>query len=435
MNGQSVRLTNLVQSSCIDVEHKKRGRPRLRDERDQRAEGPPIEHQQTSTAMGPPYGSPVLSSPGRGHQRVGSYRELRSQPGIFHHGPQTGLAMPQSYDLGAFRPSAPQLEMPTIPPLAVLSIDLVLAKGNQAFHDAISPGVGIRGRPLLDLLSPNHTAEIQGLQSQLRSERDTKDPTYLPPIRGSAHDLDAISSIDDRDLVNATQGTMERKLYWTFRAPSGQQRNFHFTVKLARTSFFFVVLMLSQGSQYPPPSFSPYAIQDPQRQLQISPVSGSLVRSPILGQVSQYRPFSSGSSQSESPYYSPQGLNLSPESRLLASIPRSSHQEEPRGPQSYMQHHQAAPATLIPVRHTSRSPPPPSTESASYPRSAYERAQDLRHLELPPIQSAAAGRESGHSPRPAHGQHPGQEHTGDEMQQSGGRKRKRQRVGIEEMLG
>ena len=293
------------QSSCVDVEHKKRGRPRLRDERDQRIEGSHLEHQQSSAPMGPPFVSPVLSSPGRGHQRMGSYRELRSQPGIFHHAPQVGVPMSQSYDLGSFRPSAPHLEIPLITPIAVLSIDLVVAKANQAFHEAIAPGVNLRGRPLLDLISPSHATEIQGLQSQLRAERDMKDPTYLPPIHGSAHDLNTISAVDERDLQTATQGATDRKLYWTFRMPSGQQRNFHFTVKLARTAFFFVVLMLPPGSQYCAASSSPYALEDPQRQFQMSPVTSSVTRSPVLGQVGQHRPFSSGSSQSGSPYFSP----------------------------------------------------------------------------------------------------------------------------------
>lgn len=382
--------------------------------------------------MGPSYGSPVLS-PGRSDQRLGSYRELRSQPGIFHHAPPTSHGVSQTYDLGAFRPSAPRLEIPPIPPIAVLSIDLVVAKGNQAFHDAISPGVSIRGRPLIELLSPNHGAEIQGLQSQLRAERDTKDPTYLPPIQGSAHDLDAISSIDDRDLLNATQGMMERKLYWTFRTPSGQPRNFHFTVKLARTSFFFVVIMLSQGSQYPAPS-SPYALQDPSRPLQISPVTGSLIRSPVLGQVGQHRPFSSGSSQSGSAYYSPPGPNLSPEARIFATIPRSSHYEESHGPQTYPRHRHAHSTSSMPVSHTSQSPQLSLAEPTSYPRQPYEPGPNLRHLELPPIQRAPSSREGGHAQRRPHGEHESGDRAGDEAHQSGSRKRKRQRVGIEDVL-
>ncbi|MCJ1362590.1 hypothetical protein MMC16_001695 [Acarospora aff. strigata] len=319
-----------------------------------------------------------------------------------------------------------------MPPIAVLSIDLVVAKANQAFYEAFAPGVNLRGKSLFDLVSPSHAAEIQGLQSQLRLERDTKDPTYLPPIRGSAHDLEAISSIDDRDLSNATQGTTDRKLYWTFCTPNGQQRNFHFTVRLARTSFFFVVLMLSQGSQYAAPSSSPFSIDDPQRQLQISPVTSSLARSPVLGQVGQHRPFSSGSSQSGSPYFSPPGPNLSPETRLLANIPRSLHHEEPRAHQTYFQHHQAPQVTSAPSSHPGRSPPAPSTEIASYRR---PRPQDLSNLELPPIQGAGSSRGNTHGQRRSHAEHESPDLPGDETQQSGGRKRKRQRVGIEEMLG
>ncbi len=419
------------QSSCIDVEHKKRGRPRLRDERDQRIEGSHLEHQQSSAPMGPPFVSPVLSSPGRGHQRMGSYRELRSQPGIFHHGPQIGVPMSQAYDLGSFRPSAPHLEISPIPPIAVLSIDLVVAKANHAFHEAIAPGVNLRGRPLLDLVSPSHATEIQGLQSQLRAERDTKDPTYLPPIHGSAHDLDAISSVNDRDLHNATQGAMDRKLYWTFRTLSGQQRNFHFTVKLARTAFFFVVLMLPPGSQYPAPSSSPYAIEDPQRQFQLSPVTSSLARSPVLGQVGQHRTFSSGSSQSGSPYFSPPGSNLSPETRLLANIPRSQHHNDTRIPHAYLQNQQAPPATSAPASQMARSPQAQSKEVGSYPR---PRSQDLRHLELPPIHGATPGTGSGHGQRRTHGEHDDQVPLNEETQHSSHRRRKRQRVGIEEML-
>lgn len=357
------------------------------------------------------------------------YRELRSQPG---HYPQTGVPMSQSYDLGSFRPSAPHLEIPLGPPIAVLSIDLVVAKANHAFHEAIAPGANLRGRPLLDLVSPNYASEIQGLQSQLRAERDTKDPTYLPPIHGSAHDLYAISSIDDRDLPNATQGAMDRKLYWAFRTPSGQQRNFHFTVKLARTAFFFVVLMLSPGSQYPAPSSSPYALEDPQRQFQMSPVTNSLARSPVLGQVGQYRKFSSGSSQPGSPYFSPPGPNLSPETRLLTNIPRSQHHEDTRISHAYLQHQQVPPVTSAPASHPARSPRASHKEVGSYPR---PRSRDLSHLELPPIHGASPGRAGGHGHRRTLSEHDGQMPVSDETQHSGHRKRKRQRVGIEEMLG
>lgn len=419
------------QSSCIDVEHKKRGRPRLRDERDQRIESSHLEHQQPSAPMGPPFVSPVLSSPGRGHQRMGSYRELKSQPGIFHPGAQIGVPMSQSHDLGSFRPSAPHLVISPISPTAFLSIDLVFAKANHAFHEAIAPGFNLRGRPLLDLVSQSHATEIQGLQSQLRAERDTNAPTYLPPIHGSAHDLEAISSVDERDLRNATLDSVDRKLYWTFRTPSGQQRNFHFTVKLARTSFFFVVLILPPGPQYLAPSSSPYAIEDPQRQFQISPVTSSHARSPVLGQVGQHRPFSSGFSQSGSPFYSPAGSNLSPETRLLVNIPRSQHHEETRTSHTYLQHQQVPPVTSAPASHIARSPQAQSKEVGSYPR---PRSQDLRHLELPPIHSTSPGTASGHGQRRTHGEHDGQVPVNEETQHSGHRRRKRQRVGIEEML-
>lgn len=418
-------VDRFYQSSCIDVEHKKRGRPRLRDERDQRVEGSHLEHHHSSAPMEPPFVSPVLSSPGRGHQRVGSYRELRSQPGIYHHAHQMGVPMSQSYDLGSFRPSAPNLDVSPIPPIAVLNIDLVIARANNAFHEAIAPGVNLRGRPLLDLVSPSHATEIQGLQSQLRAERDTKDPTYLPPIHGSAHDLDAITSIDDKDLPAATQDHIDRKLYWTFRTSSGQQRNFHFSVKLARTTFFFVVLMLPPGSQYP------YVFYDQQRQFQMSPVTSSLARSPVLGQVGQHRPFSSGSSQSGSPYFSTPGSNLSPETRLLANIPRSQHHEDIRMSHPYLPHQPVPPVTSAPGSQMAQSPQAQSKEVGSNPR---PRPQDLRHLELPPIHGAAPGTGSGHGQRRTHNDHDGQMPMGEETQHSGHRRRKRQRVGIEEML-
>lgn len=339
------------------------------------------------------------------------------------------LAPSPSYDLGPFRPSAPHLEGT---PIALLSIDLMVARVNHPFQEALALAVNVRGKPLLELVSPNHTTEIQTLQSQLRSERDTKDPTYLPPIHGSAHDLDSISAIDDSELQRATRGTMERKAYWAFRTSSGHPRNLHCTIRLARTSFFFVVLLLLPASQYSGPSSSLYNLDDSQRQLQLSPVAGSITRSPVLGQVGQHRPFSSGSSQAGSPYFSPTGPNLSPEMHLL-NIPRSTHQEEGRSHQAYFSHHQVPSVTSAPASHTSGgSPPVPPAEPSSHSR---QRSQDLRHLELPPIQGAAPSTRNVHGQRRTHGEHEAQEQYSDELPHSGGRKRKRQRVGIEEMLG
>ncbi|KAF8861769.1 hypothetical protein BDZ45DRAFT_687310 [Acephala macrosclerotiorum] len=263
-------LTNGKEEACVDVQHKKRGRPRLRDEREPRFEGvgpgyPP--HPEAS--MRRPLSSYHPSDQSAFQdtlQRSNSYRVLKSQGG----GPMGGPMAPRYIDHanptdaniygGSMQPArmVPSQE----PACAYLNLEMQIVKATPSFGETI--GVpSVYQRKLQDIVSPNDREKVARLQRGFEDERHEREPNILPPIY-------LVKFEDERVIQSLTFGPEEigqsrsdRPETFTFHAPDGQQRTFHTRIGLAkRESTYYIVLLIhvpATPQTFQQPATSPYS--------------------------------------------------------------------------------------------------------------------------------------------------------------------------------
>ncbi|RDW69561.1 hypothetical protein BP6252_08581 [Coleophoma cylindrospora] len=264
-------LSNGKEDTCIDVQHKKRGRPRLRDERDPRYENvgpgfqtPPEGLRRPLSLYGPGDGPSMSSQFGETLlQRSGSYRVLKSQGG--------GGSVPPRYPehaeaiYAAALPPQPAAGPRIMPPqesmCAYLTMDLQIAKATQAFNDAI--GVqSSAARKLHDIVGPNDRDKVFRLQRIFEDERREREPNYLPPIYLKYEEDRVIQSVGFGP-EEMSQFQANRPEMFTFQGPDGQQRTFHVRFGLAKKdSTYFIVFVLhipATPQTYHQPSSSPYS--------------------------------------------------------------------------------------------------------------------------------------------------------------------------------
>ncbi|GAB7352455.1 hypothetical protein MBLNU459_g2865t1 [Dothideomycetes sp. NU459] len=132
--------------------------------------------------------------------------------------------------------------MHSVIPTAFLDLDLVLVKVNTAFQQLIGGTQDISGVRLSDIAKPAEGDSFQNARNRLREEREAKDPSYLPPIlRGG---VDPVSGITDANVDEVTRGFADQHYSWTFRLATGTEQILQIRVRLAKTSHYFVTLLL-----------------------------------------------------------------------------------------------------------------------------------------------------------------------------------------------
>lgn len=257
-------LTNNKEDACVDVQHKKRGRPRLREERDLRYDlsgrggtgGHPAEaashrpqmiYGQHAASMGSGYGV----STRRGYSS--SNRVMKSQPADF-------LA-PRFIERGSMAdangyPAPLSISTRSPVPAAYLAMDLEISKASSTFSDAVGHH-NMKGLNLLDVILPEDRRNIQALLHQMHDERERKDPQYLPPIFAT-RDRERIIQALGFGQDDMGRFALDRSEYLTFRAHDGQQRAFRVNLGLAKQeSIYFIVLLLQadlRPFEHPTPS-------------------------------------------------------------------------------------------------------------------------------------------------------------------------------------
>jgi len=139
-------------------------------------------------------------------------------------------------------------------PVVFLDMDLRVVRTNQAFQTLGFDG-DLRNQNLEALVHPDDRSSLQNLRRQLRDERDTRDPAYLPPILNTgAREVDNIPPVETTDVQRITQGFNERPTFLRFRMLFGQMLQLLTSVRLARTNVFFVALVLpALPDNYVPP--------------------------------------------------------------------------------------------------------------------------------------------------------------------------------------
>ncbi|KAF3350353.1 hypothetical protein VdG2_01489 [Verticillium dahliae VDG2] len=251
-------LSNGKEDACIDVQHKKRGRPRLRDDREGRYAPSTYPHPQDA-AIRRPLSLYSSGGPVSGYDdplwRVNSYRILKSQ--------QSEPIAPRYLERASASEAnmyPPPLAIPSsaAEPVAFLNLDMEVVKASPTFMDAIGIS-NIRGRALFDLVTPSERTKVQGHQLVLQEERSRKDPMYLPPIFGKQEEERVFETLrfDAEELARIQ---MDRRDMLAFAAPGGQLRSFLVRFGSAkRDSTYFIALMLVLPPGDPYATTSPHA--------------------------------------------------------------------------------------------------------------------------------------------------------------------------------
>ena len=442
INDQDIStIADRKKATCVDVQHKKRGRPRLREEENDRGDGFSGGYIHPHLHLGQSDMASVAAASQRGHRRTGSYRELRSLPSTYYsdsHGgvyPSQGLPDP-GYSLSAHSHGGIPLRHPPAAralseqiPTALLSLDFVIARSNRAFADALCLALpGGRPQALMDLVITSEREKISRLQNSLRADSNLGDSAYRAPMYRSDTELDAIRSTEEHDIDRAMSGFQTRSEYWTFRLPGDQSRGFPVSISLARTSVYFVILTLVQRVAPLVPLPSPRSTPQELWGQPSHPVhSGPGVGSPTSASMPHHRP-SSGTSVSTDPALHSHIRPLAPPALVSRpSIPQSGYDRGLGQYQSYTSQSSASTNT------TGSTPPRRSATPARSPIQEIPR-DSLRHLQLPPIRTSGINEPRDESRRERYNGQGRNEHIDSRSPGSAQRKKKRRRVDIGEML-
>jgi len=257
---------NGKEDACVDVQHKKRGRPRLRDDRDARFDGSRFPSAPDAAALRRPLG---MSYPGgsiaSGYEDTfrrssQSYRVLKSQPSE----PMAGryIDRASSADANVY---APPLSIATraTEPVAFLTTDLDVVRASMPFIEATGISSPPAGRKLYDLVVPAERERVTAYQRQMQDEQARQEPRYLPPIYGKMETERVIQGLGF-NAEDVSRFQLDRHDRLTFNSTDGQPRNHAVQFGLAKVeSIYLVVLRLNMANQFPYPSPSPHSREAP----------------------------------------------------------------------------------------------------------------------------------------------------------------------------
>ncbi|TVY55349.1 hypothetical protein LSUE1_G010348, partial [Lachnellula suecica] len=241
-------LANGKEDACVDVQHKKRGRPRLRDEREQRYEslGPGYPLSQHEASMRRPLSlyspeSSITPSYGESIHRSSSYRVLKSQnplaPRYMDHASPADANM-----FGGPMPPAQRMLQSQEPLCAYLTMEMQVAKVSRSFDDMIGSQAAISKR-LQDIVAVSDREKIARLQRALEEERRKREPQYLPPIFLKFEEDRIIQSVGfGPDEIGQLQLGHQEIL--TLQGLEGQQRTLQARFGLGkRDSTYFIAVV------------------------------------------------------------------------------------------------------------------------------------------------------------------------------------------------
>jgi hypothetical protein len=399
--------SNGKEDCCVDMQHKKRGRPRLREnasERQRYSLPPddlrrPLSGYTTTGSVGSAVEAGTAGSLARYEDPLRSrqYRILKSQVGD-PNGPRyidhTQLSDTNSVSSPVSGGSRPE-------PVAYLSMRLEVLKASPTFVDIVAPGTNdaaFVGKGLVDLVVPSDRERALAIQRRMDHEQSRKEPNYLPPIFGREQ-ADRVMQSVGFALDEVSQFDLDQEELFSFDVLSdGPPRTLTVRFGLAkRESTFFVVLLLvpqTPQHQYSRSSFaspSPYTPEFPHpyhaqqsHQMRQHPLPPP---PPPPSQPSQHQhqhqsfpPRSSGPSALDMQRPLPREGPLPPQSASgyspgfhqasSAYSPSPSRPDYPGGLSSFQ-----IPRSELPPTSSQPPPPPP------------QQQQQQPHVQLPPIRS------------------------------------------------
>lgn len=278
-------------------------------------------------------------------------------------------------------------------PVAFLDLDLVIQKTNQAFQDLVGFLGDARGKTLAELLETRQHDVLQQLRTELRLERDEREPAYMAPITPVGQDpmQPVMQSVADQDVDQVSHGYTHRSALLNFRLSNGQFQSLQTQVRLAKTSLYFVTLVVQTPSRPVGPPLMTKQLAPP------TPVRSSQTMSAptnaLPGEFGSYslRPNSSAGSAPTSPYFSLKSVRTSLptiSSSSYASSPSYGYSPTAGSEQGYFPTYQppSQPGAYISTyQPTSRT----SSIASDAQRGAAHPAR-LEGLQLPPIRTAPA---------------------------------------------
>lgn len=264
-------LMNGKEDACIDVQHKKRGRPRLRDDRDTGLGGSRFTSAQEAALRRPlemypgaPVGSGYEASLHRSSQ---SHRVLKSQPRE-PVGPRF-IERASASDANIF-PAPPTSAASTRPggygpparyvapePVAYLSVDteIEVLKVSPTFLDYV--GVSwVTGRSLYTIMDDADKHRFRGHLQQLMDDWGRADPRYPPPIPRKEDSDSALETVGF-SAEEVAQYRLDRQCHITFTDKDKQPRPYPVQYGIAKVGSIYVIVarlnVAPQQQPYPSP--------------------------------------------------------------------------------------------------------------------------------------------------------------------------------------
>ncbi|KAI1658027.1 hypothetical protein F4813DRAFT_68284 [Daldinia decipiens] len=365
-------LSNGKEDSCVDVQHKKRGRPRLRDDNQPRFDTGRFPHPSDPVIRRPVSLYSPISAVSASYEdplrRNHSYRVLKSQPSGDPIPPRF-IERGSASDANIF-PAPISIPPRAQEPVAFLTTDLEIMGASGTFMEAV--GVrSVMGRRLLDVVNPGERDRVFALQRSLQEEQGKKEPNYLPPIFGKEEAARVIQALPfSPESISRFQ--LDRHDFFNFVGGDGQLRPYPIRVGLAKEDsiYFVVLLLLNRPAQpFPHPSPSPHARDFQysfQSYAQLTPISSSFdsIR-PRYGESSREGAYTPRQPPTPAPMASGLTPSISPNvSSYSASTP--SRIEPPAGPShhiprselSIVRPPQQVEYQLPPIRGQSQAGPP-----------------------------------------------------------------------------
>ncbi|KAF2856338.1 hypothetical protein T440DRAFT_105792 [Plenodomus tracheiphilus IPT5] len=372
------------QDSCKDVQHKKRGRPRLRDDREftRPEDGRPPSAASSSHRPAGPVRVMMGTASGPEFSNMSSNIAPSSDSSHASHVGGVGVTA-SSY------PAGPNLAYHYMP-VAFLNLDLVIQKSNQAFADLVSFLGDVKGKHLGDLLEARQGENLQRLRNELREERDEREPAYMAPITPIGHDpMHAVmEAVADQDINHVSQGFTIRSMFLSFRRPgSGHFQSLQVQIRLAKTSLYFVTLVIGSPARPVAPALLTQQLAPPTTMSAPSHAPG------VPFPLHSARPASSTSSAPSSPFFNFASIRTS-----LPAFSPSSYGNSPSysysptaGPDSgyfpTMQPPSQLPSSAYPSPYATASR---NASGTSEPLRELNRPARLEGLHLPPIRTGPA---------------------------------------------
>ena len=267
----------MFKDTCYDVAHKKRGRPRLRDESQFGVErSMPSSNAPVTATM--PMSTPTRPIAATRQRRAESFRSIHSMTSeeSSSYGPPTPSFLPRppvpfqtplSFQSPAYQITSPPME-PEVP-TALLDLDFIILRANASFQQIMADDRDLTRTRLHEIAAPADSESFMSIRTRLRGEREARQPSYLPPIVSSGED--PLGGVLDRDVESLTRGFSDYTYQWIQlkSGPRGAQ-TFPARVRLAKAATYFAVVSLPsfrpiERAPPPPPQqgASPYAFGPP----------------------------------------------------------------------------------------------------------------------------------------------------------------------------